>query len=153
MIYLPKFRITIRDPYVSIEVARVSHQVLTPRRVSFNRFLTSLALSSFLSEVKRTFTNFLTAHHNLGSSSSMPSRLGGFISKSNKCHKDCFTKLKCSSDHKEYSLNLHLSFLTNHKILTKRGWRELTKAYDECILWVAAAPSKGGRRKTFILAP
>jgi hypothetical protein len=32
----------------------------------------------------------------------MPSRLGGFTSKSNKCHKDCLTKLKCSSAHKEY---------------------------------------------------
>jgi hypothetical protein len=31
----------------------------------------------------------------------MPSRLGGFTSKSNKCHEDCFTNLKCSSAHKE----------------------------------------------------
>jgi hypothetical protein len=31
----------------------------------------------------------------------MPSRLGGFTSKSNKCHEDYFTKLKCSSAHKE----------------------------------------------------
>jgi hypothetical protein len=31
----------------------------------------------------------------------MPSRLGGFTSKSNKCHEDCSTKLKCSSVHKE----------------------------------------------------
>jgi hypothetical protein len=31
----------------------------------------------------------------------MPSCLGGFTSKSNKCHKDCFIKLKCSSAHKE----------------------------------------------------
>jgi hypothetical protein len=47
----------------------------------------------------------------------------------------------------------HLGFLTNHKILTKRGWGELTKAQDECISWVAPAPSKGGRRKSFILVP
>jgi hypothetical protein len=32
-----------------------------------------------------------------------------------------------------------------------RGWRELTKALDECILWVAPAASKGGRGKAFIL--
>jgi hypothetical protein len=65
-------------------------------------FLTSLALTSFLSEMKRTFTNFPTAHHNLGSSRvMMPSHLGGFTSKSNKCHEDCFTKLKYSSAHKE----------------------------------------------------
>jgi hypothetical protein len=30
-----------------------------------------------------------------------PSRFGGFTCKSNKYHKDCFTKLKCSSAHKE----------------------------------------------------
>jgi hypothetical protein len=64
-------------------------------------FLTSLALASFLLEVKRTFTNFSTAHHNIGSSRATPSCLGGFTSKSNKFHEDCFTKLKCSSTHKE----------------------------------------------------
>jgi hypothetical protein len=47
----------------------------------------------------------------------------------------------------------HSSFLTNHKILTKRGWGELTKAYDECISWVAPTASKGGRGKAFILVP
>jgi hypothetical protein len=47
----------------------------------------------------------------------------------------------------------HLGFLTNHKILIKRSWRELTKALDECISWVAPAASKGGRRKAFILVP
>jgi hypothetical protein len=41
------------------------------------------------------------AHHNLGSSRVMPSHLGGFTSKSYKCHEDCFTKLKCSSARKE----------------------------------------------------
>jgi hypothetical protein len=64
-------------------------------------FLTSLALASFLSEVKRTFTNFPTTCHNLGRSRAMPSHLGGFTSKSNKCHEDYFTKLKCSSAHRE----------------------------------------------------
>jgi hypothetical protein len=44
-------------------------------------------------------------------------------------------------------------FLTNHKILTKRGWGELTKSYDECILWVAPAASKGVKEKSFILVP
>jgi hypothetical protein len=41
------------------------------------------------------------AHHNHGISRVMPSHLGGFTSKSNKCHKDCFTKLECLSAHKE----------------------------------------------------
>jgi hypothetical protein len=53
------------------------------------------------------------AHHNLGSSKATPSRLGGFTSKSNKCYKDCFTKLKCSSAHKDDSLNSPLMF--SHK--------------------------------------
>jgi hypothetical protein len=77
----------------------------TLNQVSFNRFLTSLALVSFLSEVKRTFINFLKTHHTLGSSRATLSCLRGFTSKSNKCHKDYFTKIKCSSAHKENSLN------------------------------------------------
>jgi hypothetical protein len=36
----------------------------------------------------------------------------------------------------------HLGFLINHKIITKRDWRELTKALDECIPWVTSATSK-----------
>jgi hypothetical protein len=75
-------------------------------------FLTSLALASYLSEVKQTFTNFPMAHHNLGSSRATPSHLGGFTSKSNKCHKDCFTKLKCSSAHKE-DLNQPLAWISH----------------------------------------
>jgi hypothetical protein len=47
----------------------------------------------------------------------------------------------------------YLGFLTNHKILIKRGWGEPTKVYDECILWVASAVSKEGRGKDFILVP
>jgi hypothetical protein len=68
-------------------------------------FLTSLALASFLSEAKRTFTNFFKTHHTLGSSRVTSSCLGGFTFKSNKCHKDRFTKIKCSSAHKEDSFN------------------------------------------------
>jgi hypothetical protein len=47
----------------------------------------------------------------------------------------------------------HLGFLTNHKILTKRSWGELTKAYDECISLVALTASKGERGKAFIIVP
>jgi hypothetical protein len=78
-------------------------------------FLTSLALASFLSEVKRTLTNFPTTHHNLESSRAMPSRLGCFTSKSNKYYQDCFTKLKCSSAHKE-DLTQPLAYIS-HKSL------------------------------------
>jgi hypothetical protein len=38
VICLPKFGITTRDPYVSIEVAWIAHQESTISRVSFNRF-------------------------------------------------------------------------------------------------------------------
>jgi hypothetical protein len=63
--------------------------------------------------VKQTFTNFSMAHHNLGSSRATPNRLGSFTSKNNKCHKDCFTKLKCLSARKVDSLNPLLRF--SHK--------------------------------------
>jgi hypothetical protein len=53
------------------------------------------------------------SHHNLGSSRATPSHLGSFTSKSNKYHKDCLTKIKCSIDHKEDSLNPPLRF--SHK--------------------------------------
>jgi hypothetical protein len=95
-------------------------------------FLTLLALTSFLAEAKRTFTNFLTVHHNLGSSRAMPNRLGGFTSKSNKYHEDCFTKLKCSNTqitHKEESLTLSLDLSqitqTSQKMLGRahKGFR------------------------------
>jgi hypothetical protein len=102
VICLPKFGITTRDPYVSIEVAWVAYQEPTPSQVSFNHFLTSLALASFLAEAKQTFTDVSTMPHNLGSSRATPSHLGGFTSKSNKCHEYFFTKLKCTSAHKEY---------------------------------------------------
>jgi hypothetical protein len=86
----------------------------TPSRVSFNCFphFTSSCFFPFR-EVKQIFTNFPKTHHTLGSSMVTPSRLGGFTSKSNKCNKDCFTKLKCSSTHKEDSLNPPLRF--SHK--------------------------------------
>jgi hypothetical protein len=45
----------------------------------------------------------------------MPSPLEGFTSKSNKCHEDCFTKLKCSSAHKD-DLTQSLAWIS-HKSL------------------------------------
>jgi hypothetical protein len=79
-------------------------------------FFILLDLASFLSEAKRTFINFLTAHHKIGSSRAMSSCLGGFTSKSNKCPKDCFTKLKCSSAHKE-DLTQSLAWIFFYKSL------------------------------------
>jgi hypothetical protein len=91
-------------------------------------FLTSLDLASFLADVKWTFTNFLMAHHNLESSRATSSRLGGFNSKSNKYHEDCFTKLKYSNHSQREISQPKLGFITNHSNLTKRCWGELTKA-------------------------
>jgi hypothetical protein len=42
----------------------------------------------------------------------MPSRIGGFTFKSNKCYEDCFTKLKCSSAHKK-DLTQHLAWISH----------------------------------------
>jgi hypothetical protein len=38
MIYLPKFGITTRDPYVSVEVAWITHHEPTSSRIFFNHF-------------------------------------------------------------------------------------------------------------------
>jgi hypothetical protein len=102
-------------------------------------------------EVKQTFTNFSMDHQNLRSSRAMPSRIRGFTSKSNKCHKDCFTKLKCSNAHKEdfVNPNLDLSKITQTSL---RGVGESSQRLrNECVSWMTPAPSKGGRGKTFIL--
>jgi hypothetical protein len=65
----------------------------------------------------------------------MPSRLGGFTSKSNKCHKDCFTKLKCSSAHKE-DLTQALAWIS-HKSLKPH-----LEVKERCL--------KGSRKSIFV---
>jgi hypothetical protein len=145
MIYLPKFGITIHDPYVSNEVVWVVHQEPTTSRVSFNCFTHFISSCFFLADVKRTFTNFLITHHNLGSSSVTSSRLGDFTSKSHKCHKYYFIKLKCSSTHKEDLTQPYLEFLTNQPNLTKRCSGEVAKAKCCVFLLVEPATLKGGK--------
>jgi hypothetical protein len=103
--------------------------------------------------VKRIFTNFPTAHHNLGSSRSTPSRLGGFPPRVTNATKIASKSSNAQVLTKRILSTHHLGFLINHKILIKRGWGELTKAYDECISWVAPAPSKGGRGKLLYSSP
>jgi hypothetical protein len=95
-IYLSKIRITTHIPTSLLRYLELPTKSQLQAGYLSTTFLTSLALASFLTEAKRTFTNFPMAHHNFGSSRATPSRLGGFTYKSNKCHKDCFTKLKCS---------------------------------------------------------
>jgi hypothetical protein len=73
-----------RDPYVSVEEDWVAQQEPTPSRVSFNFFPHSTRSCLFPCGGK-VYLNFLIAQHNLGSSRTMPSHLGGFTSKSNKC--------------------------------------------------------------------
>jgi hypothetical protein len=96
-------------------------------------FLTSVALASFLSEAKQTFTKFLTAYHNLGSSRATASRLGGFTLRVTNDTKIASQSLNAQVLIKRILSIHHLDFLINHKILTTRGWGELTKAYGECI--------------------
>ena len=117
-------------------------------------FLTSLALASFLAEAKRTFTNFPTAHHNLGSSRATPSRLGGFTSKSNKCHKDCFTKIKCSNAqraHKEDSLNPNLDF-SQITQTSQRGVGESSQRLSMSVFrgWHQLPPKEGGGKLLYL---
>ena len=117
-------------------------------------FLTSLALASFLAEAKRTFTNFPTAHHNLGSSRATPSRLGGFTSKSNKCHKDCFTKIKCSNAqraHKEDSLNPNLDF-SQITQTSQRGVGESSQRLRMSVFrgWHQLPPKEGGGKLLYL---
>jgi hypothetical protein len=109
-------------------------------------FLTSLALTSFLSEVKRTFINFPTAHHNLESYRTTPSRLGDFTSKSNKCHKDCFTKLKCSIAHKE-DLTQPLAWISHksHKPHLEVKGRGLKGSRKSIFVGGTSSPQRGER--------
>jgi hypothetical protein len=116
-------------------------------------FFTLLALASFLTEVKRIFINFSMAHHNLGSSRATPSRLEGFTSKSNKCHEDCFTKLKCSNHSQRGISQPKFEFIMNHSNLIKKYWGELTKALGRVFSLVEPAASKGRKGKAFILIP
>jgi hypothetical protein len=152
VIYLLKFKITPRDPCISIEVAWAAHKEPTPSRISFNRFPHFTSSCVFSCGGGATFTNFSMAHHNLESSRATPSHLGGFTCKSNKYHEDCFTNLKCSSAHKEDLAQPSLGFLTNQPNLTKRCRGELTKAYGCAFSLVEPTVSKGGRRKAFILS-
>jgi hypothetical protein len=108
-------------------------------------FLTSLALTSFLSKVKQTFTNFPTTHRNLGSFRTTPSHLGGFTSKSNKCHEDCFTKLKYSQRESDSTLSLDFSQIMQTS-LRGEGMRS-QRLKDECFRWWNQQHSKEGRGK------
>jgi hypothetical protein len=113
--------------------------------VSFNRFSHPLALASFLTEAKPTFINFPMAHHNLRRSKVMLSCLGGFSSKSNKCHKDCFTK--------RISLNpiLDLSQITQ---TSQRGVGVSSQSHaNEYVLWMAPTLFKGGRGRFYTCPP
>jgi hypothetical protein len=82
--------------------------------------LTSLTLASFPSEVKRTFTNFLTAHHNLESSRATPSRLRCFTSRVTNTIKIVSQSSNAQVLTKRILSTHHLVFLINHKILTKK---------------------------------
>jgi hypothetical protein len=107
-------------------------------------FLTPLALAFFLAEVKRTFTYFSTTHHNLGSSRTTPSHLGGFTSKRNKCHEDCLTKLKFPSrSQREIShLKLDHKSLKPHKEVLGKAHKGLEMSMFPS--WHQQPPKEGG---------
>jgi hypothetical protein len=113
-------------------------------------FLTSLALSSYLVDVNRTFTNFLMTHHKLGNSRVVPSHLWGFTSNSNKCHKDYYTKLKCSQRGSHSTLSLDFSQITQTSL--RCGGRGL-KGSMMCFSLMEPATSKVGREKLLYLSP
>jgi hypothetical protein len=101
-------------------------------------------------ETKRTFTNFFTAHHNLGSSRTTSSRLGGITSNSNKCHEYCFTKLKYLSVQsliKRISLNTNLNFSQITQTSERSVGESSQRLKNKYVSWVIPAPSKGGRVK------
>jgi hypothetical protein len=127
VIYLPRFEITTHDPYVSVEAASVAHQEPTLSRVSFNRFphFSSYCFLPCGGEVG--LHKLSHGSPQLGSSRAMPSHLRGFTSKSNKCHEDCFIKLKCSNHSQRGIFQPKLGFITNHSNLTKWCWGEITK--------------------------
>jgi hypothetical protein len=73
-------------------------------------------------------------------------------SKSNKCHEDCFKKLKCSSAHKE-DLTQPLAWISHkslkpHLEVKGRG----LKGSRKNILLVEPATLKAGQGKAFILS-
>jgi hypothetical protein len=106
-------------------------------------FLTPLALASFLADMKLTFTNIPMAHHNLESSTVMPIRLGGFTSKSKKCHENCFTKLKCSQkgSHSTQTWIYHKS-IKPHKEVLGRAYKRLQM--NGFCGWHQHPPKEGG---------
>jgi hypothetical protein len=116
-------------------------------------FLTSLALASFHLEAKRTFTNFLKTHHTLGSSRATPSRLGGFTSKCNKWHKDCFTKIKCSSAHKEDSPNPPLRISHKSQDPRKEGLGRAHKGLGWMYFMGSTSTHQRRERKSFYICP
>jgi hypothetical protein len=154
MICLPKFGITTRDPYVSVEVAWVAHQEPTPSRVSFNHFPHFTSSCFFPCGGEADLHKLSTAHHNLGSSRVTPSRLGDFTSKSNKCHEDCFTKLKYSNAqraHKEDSLNPNLDF-SQITQTSQRGVGESSQRLRMSVFrgWHQHPPKEGGGKLLYL---
>jgi hypothetical protein len=103
--------------------------------------------------VKQTFTNFPTAHRNLGSSKATTNRLGGFTSKSNKCHEDCFTNLKSSSAHKE-DLTQPLAWISHKSLkshLEVKG--EVSRAQGRVFSFLELATLKAGKGGSFYTIP
>jgi hypothetical protein len=89
-------------------------------------------------------------HHNFGSSRTTPSRLGGFTSKSNECHKDCFIKLK--SAHKDcVSLKPPLRFSQKSHFPHKEGLGRVLYGSRMSVFMGGTSSHQRREGETFIL--
>jgi hypothetical protein len=94
------------------------------------------------------------AHQNLGSSRVTPSRLGGFTSKSNKCHKDCFIKLNCSSaDKEDLTQPLAWTYHKSHKPHFRGEGKRSQSLKEEYFHWWNQQPLKEGKRGKLLYYP
>jgi hypothetical protein len=82
--------------------------------------------------VKQTFINFFKTHHTLRGSRVMPSHLGVFTSKSNKC----YTSAWCNPKYSRLRISAHNSNLsTQLKNLVPKAWishREVGESSKVC---------------------
>jgi hypothetical protein len=124
--------------------------------VSFNRLLWFTIFTSFLVDVKQTFSNVFKTHHKLGSCRSTPSHVGGFTSKSNKWFTYfCNSMLKCSQRGVS-QLTLRISHKSHNP--HKEELERAQQGYG-CILFVGSFSNiqrggggRGGGRKYLYLS-
>jgi hypothetical protein len=85
----------------------------------------------------------------------MPNRLGGFISKSNKCHEDCFTKLSAQVIKSLTKKNLSIQDWIYHKSFKphKEVLGRVHKGFSKSVFIGGTNNFQRGEGKDFILSP